>query len=173
MLSLTSAAVLAMAASFAVFGLATGWYAVPWLRVRQFEQAVEPLLWIHAFRYIALQAFSAQQFGLAASDSTVQQIAYGDLVGAALAVASLVALRARWSGARLLIWAFVVATIVDLGNAFRAGLAEHLFGTAHDVSLTILTFYVPVLWISTGLVTWLLLGSSGPQDAETQEGTPS
>lgn len=162
-----------MAASFAVFGLATTWYALPWLRVRPFEQAVVPLLWIHAFRYIALQAFVAAQFGFAASGSAVREIAYGDLVGAALALASLVALRARWSGARLLVWTFVVATIVDLWNALRVGLAEHLFGSAHDVTLTILTFYVPALWISTGLVIWLLLRSPGRRGAKTAERTPS
>ena len=67
-----------MAASFAIFGLATAWYAVPWLRLRPFEQALVPLLWIHAFRYVALQLISAQQFGLAASDTAVKEIAYGD-----------------------------------------------------------------------------------------------
>lgn len=155
----TAAAVLAMAASFVVFGLATAWYVVPWLRVRPFEQAVVPLLWIHAGRYVALQLFSAQQWGFAASDSAVRQIAYGDLLGTVLAVASLIAVRRRWSRARLLVWALVIATIVDLGNALRVGLAEDLFDTAHDLSLTILTFYVPILWISTGLIAWLLLRS--------------
>lgn len=158
-----------MAASFIVFGLATAWYAVPWLRVRPFEQAAVPLLWIHVFRYVALQLFSAQQFGLAASDTTVREIAYGDLVGAALAVASLIALRGRWRGIRPLVWVFVVATVVDLGNALRIGLAEHLFRSAHDVSLMILTFYVPVLWISTGLVTWLLVRSPVRQQAASRE----
>jgi len=172
-LSPFSAAVLAMVASFAVFGLATAWYAVPWLRVRPLEQAVVPLLWIHVFRYVALQLFAAQQFGLAASNSAVQQIAYGDLAGALLAVASLVSLRARWSRARLLVWAFVVATVIDLGNAQRLGLAEHLFDTAHDVSLLILTFYVPALWISTGLIIWLLLRPSGRHQPETPRRTPS
>jgi hypothetical protein len=158
-----------MAASFAIFGLATAWYAVPWLRDRQFDQAVVPLLWIHAFRYVALQLFSAQQFGFAASNSAVKEITYGDLVGAALAVASLIALRRRWSGARPLVWAFVLATVVDLGNALRVGLAESLFDTAHDVSLVILTFYVPLLWISTGLVIWLLLRPVGQQEPHPTE----
>ena len=169
MLSLTLAAVLSMFASFAVFGLATAWYAVPWLRDRPFELAVVPLLWTHAFRYVALQLFSAQQFGLTASNSAVKEIAYGDLVGAALAVAALVALRRRWSGARLLIWVFVVATVVDLGNALRVGLAESLFDTAHDMSLMILTFYVPMLWISVGLVVWLLLRRPERQERHAVE----
>jgi hypothetical protein len=112
--------------------------------------------------------FSAQQFGLAASDATVREIAYGDLIGAALAVASLIALRGRWPGSRPVVWVFVAATVVDLGNALRVGLAEHLFRAAHDVSLIILTWYVPLLWISTGLVTWLLVRSPVRQHATSR-----
>lgn len=172
-LSPTVAAGLAMTASFAVFGLATVWYALPWLRARPFEQAVVPLLWINAGRYVALQLISAQQFGFVASDSALRQIVYGDLIGAALAIASLVALRARWSGARLLVWVLVGATVVDLGNALRIGLAEDLFSTAHDVSLIILTFYVPALWISAGLITWLLLRSPVRAESPPPRHVPS
>jgi hypothetical protein len=136
---------------------------------------VAPLRWIHAFRYVARQAFVAAQFGFAASGAAVREIAYGDLVGAAPALASLVALRARWSGPRPLVWAFAVATIVDLGDARRVGLAEQPFGSAHDVTLTILTLLRAgaVDQISTGLVTWLPLRSPGRCGARTAERTPS
>jgi hypothetical protein len=169
-LSLTAAAVLMMAASFVIYLLMTVWYAVPWLRVRPFERAVEPLLWIHATRYVALILFSAQQFGLVESDSAVRQIAFGDLVGAALAIVCLVAVRGRLPGARALIWVFVLATVADLGNALRVGLAEHALATAHDVFLVVLTFAVPLLWISTGLIVWLLVRRRGPQRAANVTG---
>lgn len=160
-----------MAASFLVFGIATAWYAVPWLRVRPLEQAAVPLLWIHAFRYVALQLISAQHFGFAASDAAVREIVYGDLIGSALAIASLIVLRGRSPLARPLMWTLVVATVVDLGNALRVGLAEQLFRVAHDLSLAILTFYVPLLWISIGLVTWLLVRSPVRQEAGAWRGT--
>jgi hypothetical protein len=39
--------------------------------------AITPLLWIHAFRHVALQLFSAQAFGFAIPDLTRDEIVYG------------------------------------------------------------------------------------------------
>ena len=113
-------------------------------------------MWIHAFRHIALQLFSSQEFGFAIPDSTRDEIAYGDLIGMALAIATLYALRFRWRFAVALAWVFVVATVIDLGNAAVMGIREDLFDKAADLSWLILTFYVPALWVSTALVAWQL-----------------
>ena len=118
--------------------------------------AITPLLWIHTFRYVALQLFSAQEFGFAIPDPTRDQIVYGDLIGMALALATLYALRHRWRLAIPLAWGFVAATVLDLGNAAVMGIREHLFDKATDVSWLILTFYVPALWVSVALVVWRL-----------------
>ena len=56
-----------------------------------------------------------------------------------------------------LTWLFVFATAVDLGNALVVGLREDLFERASGVSWLILTFYVPALWLTTGLVVWQLV----------------
>jgi len=109
------------------------------------------------FRYIALQLFSAQEYGLEASDPLRDEIAFGDLLGAVLALASLFALRFRWRYSAALIWLFVLATVIDLGNAFVQGVREDLFESATDISWMILIFYVPALWISVTLVAWQLL----------------
>src|SRR5262245_34092382 len=154
MLSLTSAAILALAMSFLIYGIATLWYVVPWMRTRSFEAAVTPLLWMHTFRYVALLLVSAQQFGLAASDTAIREIVFADLAGVVLAVVALMWARRQWRGTKFFVWLLVLATIVDLTNALRIGLAEDLFASAHDVSLTILTFLVPLLWISVGLMVW-------------------
>jgi hypothetical protein len=50
-----------------------------------------PLLWVHALRYVALQAFSAQRPGFAVPNGTRDQLASGDLIGMVLAVAALYA----------------------------------------------------------------------------------
>jgi hypothetical protein len=156
MMDLTAAALLAMALSFVVFTTAAAWYAVPRMRAVALTAAITPLLWIHAFRYVALQLFSAQAFGFAIPNSTRDQIVYGDLIGMGLALATLYALRSRWRIAIPLAWVFVVATVLDLGNAAVMGIREHLFGKATDVSWLILTFYVPALWVSVTLVAWRL-----------------
>jgi hypothetical protein len=156
MTGLTAAALVAVVLSFVVFGTAAAWYAVPWMRTVAVGAAITPLLWIHAFRYVALQLFSARAFGFAIPDLTRDEIVYGDLIGMMLALATLYALHYRWRFAIPLAWAFVVATVLDLGNAAVMGIREHLFDKATDVSWLILTFYVPALWVSVTLVVWRL-----------------
>jgi hypothetical protein len=155
-MGLTAAALLAMALSFVVFTTAAAWYVVPWMRTVALGAAIAPLLWIHAFRYVALQLFSAQEFGFAIPNLTRDEIVYGDLIGMGLALATLYALRYRWRLAIPLAWVFVVATVLDLSNAAVMGLREDLFDKAADVSWLILTFYVPALWVSVVLVAWRL-----------------
>lgn len=156
MMDLTAAALVAMALSFVVFGTAAAWYAVPRMRAVALGAAITPLLWIHAFRYVALQLFSAQEFGFAIPGRTRDQIVYGDLIGMGLALATLYALHYRSRVAIPLAWGFVVATVLDLGNAAVMGISEGLFDKAADLSWLILTFYVPALWVSVALVAWRL-----------------
>jgi hypothetical protein len=156
MTELTAAALVAMVLSFVVYATAAVWYAVPWMRAVALGAAITPLLWLHAFRHVALQLFSAQAFGFAIPDLTRDEIVYGDLIGMLLALATLYALHSRWRLAIPLAWVFVVATVLDLGNAAVMGIREHLFDKATDVSWLILTFYVPALWVSVALVAWRL-----------------
>jgi len=151
-----SAAALASVLSFAVFAVMAGWYVAPWLATRQRAEALVPLLWVHAFRHIALQIFSAQRFGFAVSDGARDQIAAGDVTGMVLAVISIVALHYRARVAPLLVWVFVAETVFDLVNATIAGVREQLFATASGVTWLILTFYVPLLWVSLALIVWQL-----------------
>jgi hypothetical protein len=160
-MELIAAALVAMVLSFVVFATAAAWYAVPWMRAVALGAAITPLLWIHTFRYVALQLFSAQEFGFAIPNSTRDQIVYGDLIGMGLALATLYALRYRWRIAIPLAWVFVVATVIDLGNAAVAGIREDLFDKAADLSWLILTFYVPALWVSVMLVAWRLWTREG------------
>ena len=160
-MELIAAALVAMVLSFVVFATAAAWYAVPWMRAVALGAAITPLLWIHTFRYVALQLVSAQEFGFAIPNSTRDQIVYGDLIGMGLALATLYALRYRWRIAIPLAWVFVVATVIDLGNAAVAGIREDLFDKAADLSWLILTFYVPALWVSVMLVAWRLWTREG------------
>ena len=96
-MSLTSAAVLATTLSFVLFAIMAVWYAAPWLQSRPRLEALTPLVWINAFRHVALQIFSAQHFGFVVSDGTRDQIVAGDLIGMILAVAAIVALHYQCS----------------------------------------------------------------------------
>jgi hypothetical protein len=155
-MSLMSAAALASVLSFVIFAIMAVWYVAPWLATWRRAEALALLLWVHAFRHIALQIFSAQRFGFAVSDSTRDQIAAGDVIGMILAVVSIVALHYRARIAPVLVWVFVAETVFDLVSSTIAGVREELFTTASGVTWLILTFYVPLLWVSLGLVVWQL-----------------
>jgi len=58
--------------------------------------------------------------------------------------------------ATLLVWVFVAETAFDLVNSTIAGVREQLFATASGVTWLVLTFYVPLLWVSVGLIVWQL-----------------
>jgi len=151
-----SALTLASILSFATFSIMAVWYGAPWLATRQRADALIPLLWIHAFRHIALQIFSAQKFGFAVSDGARNQIAAGDVIGMILAVIAILALHFRARIAPVLVWVFVAETVFDLVSTTIAGLREQLFATASGVTWLILAFYVPLLWVSLGLIVWQL-----------------
>ena len=151
-----AAAGLASTLSFIVLLLMAAWYVIPWLKSRSRADALTALLWVQAFRYIALQIFSSQKFGFAVSDGARDQIAAGDFTGVILALIAIVALRYRLRVAALLVWVFVAETVLDLVNATIAGIREELFSTASGVTWLILTFYVPLLWVSLGLIVWQL-----------------
>jgi hypothetical protein len=155
--SLTVAAVVAMSASFVAGTFAAVSYVAPWLKTRPWPQALTPLLAVHLFRHVALQLVSAQRFGFDISNAGRDEIVFGDLAGMSLALMALAAVRFGSMLWKPLTWLFVVATVADLGNALVVGLREDLFARANGVSWLILTFYVPALWLTMGLVVWQLV----------------
>src|SRR5262249_25660007 len=49
--------------SLFVFAFAARWYVAPWLQAQSRAGALTALLWVHVFRYVALQVFAAQREG--------------------------------------------------------------------------------------------------------------
>src|SRR5262249_27730836 len=144
-MTLMSTAGFANGLSLIIFAIMAIWYAAPWLATQQRADALAPLLWIHGFRHVALQIFSAQQFGFVVSDGARDQIAAGDVLGMMLALIAIVALHYRVRAAVVLVWAFVAETVLDLVNSTIAGVREELFATPSGVTWLILTFSVPLL----------------------------
>jgi hypothetical protein len=147
--------------SLVVFATMAKWYVAPWLNSRGRADALIPLLWIHAFRYIALQAFSAQRDGFPISDGGLMEIVVGDVAGSVIAFAAIVALRYRARLAIPLTWLLVVETATDTFLNIRGGMHENLMGAAGGVTWLILGFYVPLLMVGLGLIVWQLYTRRG------------
>jgi hypothetical protein len=157
----TLAELLARALSFVVFTTIAVWYVAPWLRTRGRAAALIPLLWVHAFRHVALSIVSAQQTGFPISDAGRDRIVYGDLLGMFLAFIAIMALRYRLRLSIALVWLFVVATVLDIASILGVVRAEHLLGTTSGVTWLIVSFYVPLIPVTLVLIVWQLLSRRG------------
>ena len=156
-MSLTAAGLVATAISFLVFIVLAAWYAAPWMRRQTLAVALSLPLSVHAFRYVALQIFSAQHFGFRISDRVAGEIAWGDVAGALLALAALWLLRRGSRAAVPVVWIFVVESLVDLANATASGIRERAAESAFAVTWLILDVYVAMLWVALALVIWKLV----------------
>ena len=160
-MSPTAASLVATSISFVVFLVFAVWHAVPWMNRRPLAIALSVPLWIHAFRHVALQVFSAQRFGFQLSDNLARQIAWGDVAGGLLALAALWLLRSRSRAATVVIWLFVAETVVDFVNASVISIREKTSETAHALTWLILNIYVPLLVVSLALLVWQLVSRRG------------
>jgi hypothetical protein len=158
---LTPAQAGAQLLSLIVFASIARWHVIPWLNSRPRVDALTALLWVHVFRYVALQVFSAQHGGFPISDGGALEIAAGDVAGALMAYVAIVLLR---NGSRLavpLVWVLAAETVYDTVSNIRGGVSEHLMGAAGGVTWMILVFFVPMITVSLALIIWQLLARRG------------
>jgi hypothetical protein len=147
------------------------------MRQRAAAVAITACLWVHVGRIVALQIFSARKFGFEIPVAAAHQIAWGDVLGACLALLGVWLLRRRNAAAVALLWLFVIETTLDLIYGSVLGVRYHATATAHDLTWLILNFYVPVLWGTLILVVWQLstrrselLGDTARQSTDLSAG---
>jgi hypothetical protein len=159
---------LAQLISLIVFANIARWYIAPWLSRQERTIALTILVWPHVFRYVALQAYSAQHAGFPISDSGLTRLVYGDIAGAVLAMVAIVALRHKVKGAIAMTWLLVAMTIADTVSNVSNGIHENLFGAATGVTWMVVAFYVPFLMVSLGLMVWQLYARAREPIAATR-----
>jgi hypothetical protein len=143
--------------TLAIFITLARWYVAPWLEKRERTEALIALLWIHVFRYVALQIFVAQRDGFPISAGGALEIVIGDVGGAIIAFAAIILLRRRAVAGIALSWLLVAETATDTFLNIRGGIEEHLMGAASGVTWMILVFFVPAVIVSVGLLAWQLV----------------
>jgi len=140
-----------------IFVALARWYVAPWLSTLKRSEALIALLWVHVFRYVALQIFVAQRDGFPISTGGALEIVVGDVGGAIVAFTAIVLLRQRAFAGVVLCWLLVTETAVDTFLNIRGGVEEHLMGAASGVTWMILVFFVPAVVVSVGLLVWQLV----------------
>jgi hypothetical protein len=136
----------------AAYALIAWWYGAPRLSTLPREVALVPLVWIHAFRIVGGTILAP-----GAVDATVPidfrtMIGYGDMTTAFLALAALVALRLRLSGAIALVWLCLTVGLLDTVNAIIQSMRYSVFTHGLGLNWVIVTMYVPALLVSSVLI---------------------
>lgn len=140
--------------SFLVYGLVARWYVTPRLAALPRDAALQPLLVLHATRHVGMVFLVPTVVGAALPASFAVPAAYGDLLAGLLALAAIVALRARSRIALPLTWSFSVIGLLDLAHAFYQGLTNDVqLGAAYFIP----TFVVPALMITHVMIFRMLV----------------
>jgi hypothetical protein len=153
----STAANLARLFSLFLYVLLAVWYVVPWLRSRPRAEALIPLLWVHAFRYVALHLVDAQSAGYAISNALRDRIIYGDIVAMILAVSAIAALRARSRMSIPLVLLLVAETVTFIATLILGRGREEMAVVATGINWLVQSFYVPLVPVTLGLIIWQLV----------------
>ena len=159
-MSTTAVFAIEIVSSLLFFGLIAWWYAWPRLRSLPLVDALSLLLFVHCFRTVGLSLL-VPAAGIDIPARAAQEIGYGDLVSAILAFGSIALLRFKSRAALPLVWLFSVAGMVDLVNAQLVGVQLNLLEHVLGPGWYIVTYFVPLLWVTHVLIVVLLLRRRG------------
>jgi hypothetical protein len=158
------------------FGLAV-WGAVAWnyiwpaLRERDIPENLKPILLLHAFRFLGLAFLVPGVVSPELPAAFARPVAYGDFISAILALLALATLGTRAGTA--VAWVFNTFGLADLIFAFYQGGRTSLPDTQGllGAGYFVLTAYVPLLFITHGLVFRMLLGTKAFAPARSKLST--
>jgi len=133
------------------YALLGAWYVAPRLRVLPLVVALQPLVWVHVFRFVGGTVLAPGSVAAAVPDHFRRLVGYGDLLTSALALLAVAALHLRWRPAVALVWVVLVVGGLDTVNAILWSARDDVFPHALGVNWVVVTAYVPALLVSTVL----------------------
>ncbi len=145
--------------SCVVLTIVASWYVWPALTKLPRNSALILLLWVHVPRYIGMTLLVTGMVDPKLPREFLSAAAYGDLLEAALALASIFALRSNWSGAVLLVWVTNTWGFLDLLNGVRGVLQLNVPSYNLATLWYIYTFYAPLVLVSHLMIFLVLIRS--------------
>jgi len=145
--------------SCAVCAIVCKWYVWPYLTKLSLPSALIPLLFVHVPRYVGMTLLVTYMIDPKLPRSYVSSSAYGDLLEAALALASIFALRGRWRLAVPLVWVTNLWGFADLLNGVRSVIQSNVPNFNLATIWYIYTFYAPLVIASHVMIFVVLLKS--------------
>ena len=145
--------------SCVVFAIVAVWYVWPSLTKLSRNSALIPLLFVHVPRYVGMTLLVTGMIDPKLPREFLSSAAYGDLLEAALALASIFALRSNWRVAVPLVWVANTWGFVDLLNGVRGVLQLNVPSFNLGTVWYIYTFYAPLVLVSHLMIFWILIKS--------------
>jgi hypothetical protein len=139
-----------------VCAIVVAWYVWPALSKLPRNSALIPLVFVHVLRYVGMTLLVAGMVDPRLPREFLSNAAYGDLIAAALAFASIFALRSNWRAAVPLVWVFNTWGFVDLLNGVRGVLQLNVPSFHLGTAWYIYTFYAPLV-IASHLMIFVIL----------------
>jgi hypothetical protein len=146
---------ISIAFSFIAWGIVAKRYLWPKLHLKSRDEALRPLLILHAFRFEGLAFLVPGIVSPNLPAAFAHAAAYGDFTAAILALLSLASLSSR--AGVILVWSFNLWGTFDLLNAFYQANAAGLMAGQLGATYFIPTLFVPLLLITHALVFRILL----------------
>ena len=134
--------------SAVVFGIVAVWYVRPYLTTLPRDSALIPLLFVQVPRYVGMTLFVGYMVDPKLPREFVSNAAYGDLAEAALAFASIFALRSNWRFAIPLVWVTTTWGFVDLLNGLRGVVQLNVQSFNLGTFWYVYTFYAPLVLVA-------------------------
>ena len=145
--------------SLGVCAIVVAWYVWPYLTKLSRNSALIPLLFVHVPRYVGMTLLVTGMIDPKLPREFLSSAAYGDLVAAALALASIFALRSNWRIAVPLVWVANTWGFLDLLNGIRGVLQLNVPSFNLATVWYIYTFYAPLVIASHLMIFWILITS--------------
>ena len=144
-------------ASAVVFTIVAVWYVWPHLAKLPRNSALVPLLWVHVPRYVGMTLLVTGMVDPKLPREFLSSAAYGDLLEAALALTSIIALRSNWRFAIALVWVTNTWGFVDLLNGVRGVVQLNVPSFNLVTFWYVYTFYAPLVIVSHLMIFWILI----------------
>lgn len=131
-----------------VYALIYLWYVRPRLATRRLLVAVQPLLFVQAFRFTGLTLIAEGQVDPSLPLGPLTQMSYGDLASSIIAIVALLLARRGSTAAVPVMWALTVVGLGDFANVGRVALETNLLQFDLGAMWLALHWYVPAVTVA-------------------------
>jgi hypothetical protein len=152
--------VLSVVGAFLASAVVAYTYVWPALRSMPRYGALRVLAAFHAFRFLGMNFLVTGFVSAQLSSDFANQVGWGDLIAAMLALLSMAALSWRWSFAVPIVWTFNIWGTLDLLNAYYMGVTKIGNPGLIGAGIYVPALYVPLLLVSH-ILAFMILSSAG------------